>query len=189
MSLATSWHEAPAPDLDPQPAPNERESFVRPDASAPDWTREAKESGRYDPSRELLAIFRQHAKLALRTDPMSRARRRWLAAQYRLWSAICGADIPLGTRIGGGLLLPHPTGVVIHPAAVLGPNCLIMSGVTIGASRNGGVPVFGGGVDIGTGAKILGPVRIGDHAQIGANAVIVADVPAGTTAVGVPSHA
>ena len=98
-----------------------------------------------------------------------------------------GAEIPLNSQIGGGLLIPHPNGIVIHPGAVIGPNCLILQQVTIGTGR-GGVPNIGGHVDIGAGAKILGGVHIGDHARIGANAVVITDVHAGATAVGVPAR-
>ncbi len=83
--------------------------------------------------------------------------------------------------------MPHPTGIVIHPGAVVGPNCLIHQQVTIGIEKDG-VPRIGGHVDIGAGAKILGSVTIGDHAKIGANAVVLRDVPAHATAVGVPAR-
>jgi len=107
--------------------------------------------------------------------------------RHRFWSVVCGSDIPLGCQLGGGLLLPHPNGVVLHPAVVIGPNCLLFQQVTIGVSH-GGVPTLGGHVDVGAGAKIIGPVRIGDHARIGANAVVTSDVPPGATAVGVPAR-
>ena len=107
--------------------------------------------------------------------------------RHRFWSVITGADIPLGTKIGGGLLLIHPNGIVIHPDVAIGPNCLILQQVTLG-DRVGGVPKIGGHVDIGAGAKILGNIRIGDHAKIGANAVVLEDVPPHCTAVGVPAR-
>jgi serine O-acetyltransferase len=107
--------------------------------------------------------------------------------RHRFWSAVTGAEIPLGTRIGGGLLLPHPNGIVVHPDSTIGPNCLIFQQVTLGGAE-GGAPHIGGHVDIGTGAKILGGVTIGDHAKIGANAVVLRDVPAFATAVGIPAH-
>ncbi len=98
-----------------------------------------------------------------------------------------GAEIPLNCNIGGGLLINHPNGIVIHPEARIGANCLIMQQVTVGTRDKTGVPDIGGHVDIGAGAKILGPVRIGDHAKIGANAVVVSDVPSGVVATGVPA--
>lgn len=99
-----------------------------------------------------------------------------------------GADIPLNCQLGGGLLLPHPNGVVIHPDARVGPNCLIFQQVTLGTLASGGAPVIGGHVDIGAGAKLLGGIKVGDHAKIGANAVVLADVPAGSVAVGAPAR-
>ena len=106
---------------------------------------------------------------------------------HRFWSLLAQADISITARIGGGLMMPHPNGVVIHKDAVIGPNCLILQQVTIGTNGKG-VPVIGGHVDIGAGARIIGPVTIGDHARIGANAVVTRDVPAGRTAVGVPAR-
>ena len=102
------------------------------------------------------------------------------------WSIITGADIPVNCKIGGGLLLPHPNGVVIHPGSRIGVNCLIFQQVTIGA-RNDAVPTIAGHVDIGAGAKILGGVQVGQHALIGANAVVLDDVPDYCTAVGIPA--
>ncbi len=108
---------------------------------------------------------------------------------YRFWSAVCAADIPLNAKLGGGLQIPHPVGIVIHPDAEIGPNCLLFQQVTIGTGGPlPGVPRLGGHVDVGAGAKILGGVAIGDHAKIGANAVVLQDVPAGATAVGVPAR-
>ena len=93
----------------------------------------------------------------------------------------------LNCNLGGGLLLPHPNGIVIHPDAQIGPNCLLFHQVTIGEAA-GGVPTLEGHVDVGAGAKIIGQLRIGKHAKIGANAVVLTDVPAGATAVGVPAR-
>jgi serine O-acetyltransferase len=84
--------------------------------------------------------------------------------------------------------MPHPTGIVIHPDATIGVNCLIFQQVTLGQGSRPGTPRIGGHVDIGAGAKILGGVTIGDHARIGANAVVLDDVPAGASAVGIPAR-
>ena len=92
------------------------------------------------------------------------------------------------SQIGGGFAIPHPNGIVIHPDAQIGPNCLFFQQVTIGMRGSEGVPTIGGHVDIGAGAKVLGGLRIGDHACIGANAVVLSDVPAGATAVGIPAR-
>jgi serine O-acetyltransferase len=107
--------------------------------------------------------------------------------RHRFWSAITGAEIPLGTSIGGGLMIPHPNGIVIHPDAVIGPNGLIFQQVTLGSGENG-APRIGGHVDVGAGAKVLGGIAIGDHAKVGANAVVLQDVPAYATAVGIPAR-
>jgi serine O-acetyltransferase len=110
--------------------------------------------------------------------------------RHRFWSIVTGAEIPLATQIGGGLLILHPNGIVIHPDAHVGPNCLIFQQVTLGTlgGVGGGAPKIGGHVDIGAGAKVLGNVTVGDHAKIGANAVVLTDVPAYATAIGVPAH-
>lgn len=84
-------------------------------------------------------------------------------------------------------MLPHPNGIVIAPDAIIGPNCLLFQQVTIGTDGRG-VPTLGGHVDVGAGARLLGPIRIGEHAKIGANAVVICDVPPYATAVGVPAR-
>jgi serine O-acetyltransferase len=110
--------------------------------------------------------------------------RKMYVFRHRFWSVITGADIPLNCQIGGGLLLPHPNGIVIHPEAKVGVNCLIFHQVTIGARNRSGLPVIGGHVDIGAGAKVLGPIRIGNHAAVGANAVVTKDVEDGVSVIG-----
>lgn len=145
-----------------------------------DWARE-RPSRFWDPGRRLLGSIRGYQRA------QGGIARRWHVLWHRVWSVVTGADIPLNARIGGGLLIPHPNGIVIHPGVEIGPNCLIFQQVTLGSGK-GGVPVIGGHVDIGAGAKILGAVRVGDHARIGANAVVLRDVPAGATAVGVPAR-
>jgi serine O-acetyltransferase len=158
-------------------------------AQVPDWTREAKRPWAWDPGRALLASLRAHERVASGSR-MDRVLLRGVAIlRHRFWSVVTGADIPLGCRIEGGLLLPHPNGVVIHPESAIGPNCLIFQQVTVGTrAAVPGTPIIGGHVDIGAGARILGGVRIGEHATIGANAVVLDDVPAGATAVGVPAR-
>ncbi len=105
---------------------------------------------------------------------------------------IFGIETSPKVEIGGGLFLPHTVGTVIG-AARIGENCTIMQGVTLGTSEpDMGFtaalrPVVGSGVLIGAGAKIIGPVVIGDHVKIGANAVVLKDVPTYSVAVGVPA--
>lgn len=151
-------------------------------AEVPDWSRERKRPFEWAPSRALLAAIRAYQRSRDRRGPIAALRRKAATIRHRFWSVVTGADVPVTCRIGGGLLMPHPNGIVIYPDAVLGPNCLLMQQVTIGM-RAGKVPVIGGHVDIGAGAKILGPVTIGDHARIGAGALVIHDVPAGGVAM------
>jgi serine O-acetyltransferase len=149
----------------------------------PDWSREQKRFLKWDPSRSLLASIRSYQRNARSRNPLGVFLKKWAVLRHMFWSVVTGADIPLNCQIEGGLLLPHPNGIVIHPKAKIGPNCLIFQQVTIGVTKGGQQPpVIGAHVDIGAGAKILGDVRIGDYALIGANAVVVKDVPARTTA-------
>jgi serine O-acetyltransferase len=104
--------------------------------------------------------------------------------EHRFWSVVTGADIPLNSQLGGGLILPHPNGVVIHPDAQIGVNCLIFQQVTIVAKVK-----IGDHVDIGAGAKILKNVNIDNYVKVGANAVVKnMNIPEKSVAVGVPAR-
>ena len=108
-----------------------------------------------------------------------------------LWTTRAFAcDIAIGLRAGGGLYFPHPYAIVINGAAVLGGNVTVHQGVTIGieSDPNPAVPVIEDDVVLGAGACILGGITLGRGAMIGANAVVLADVPAGRVAVGVPAR-
>ena len=101
-----------------------------------------------------------------------------------------GCDIARGAKIAGGLYLPHPNGIVIGEHVTIGRNCIIHQGVTLGARGEDhelANPIVGNEVEIGTGAKVLGYVKIGNYARIGANAVVVHDVPDYGIAVGIPA--
>ena len=152
-----------------------------------DWSREEKAFFSWQPSRALLTCIRDYQRYVKAGNPWGLLLKKMTVLRYRFWSVVTGADIPLNCQIGGGLLLPHPNGIVIHPDAEIGPNCLIFQQVTIGTRNGMGPPVIGGHVDIGAGAKILGAVKVGDGACIGANAVVLQDVPPGMTAVGIPA--
>ncbi len=109
----------------------------------------------------------------------------------KIWSQIMtGIDIPCEDTIGRRLTIEHFGGIVVWGDAVLGDDVVIRNGVTIGLKHTGnaGAPVIGNGVDIGAGAKILGSIRIGDGAVIGAKAVVLQDVPPHALAVGVPAR-
>lgn len=147
----------------------------------PDWSREFPRSF-WDPSRKLLKAIRDYQSIAERPWFIRRIIKDIAILRHRFWSVVCGCDIPLNTVIGGGLKLTHPNGVVIHPRARIGVNCLILQQVTLVAGVE-----LDGQVDIGAGAKIIRPVKIGAHAKIGANAVVVHDIPPGAVVVGNPA--
>ncbi|MEG4317838.1 MULTISPECIES: serine acetyltransferase [unclassified Microcoleus] len=150
-------------------------------STEPDWSREQL-SKWWDPSRQLLKSIRNYQKWQQQGGILGYFLSRLNIIQHLFWSVVTGTDIPLNCQIGGGVILPHPNGVVIHPEASIGPNCLIFQQVTIVAKVK-----IGGHVDIGAGAKIIRSVTIGDRALIGANAVVICDVPPGATAVGIPA--
>lgn len=143
----------------------------------------------WNPGRRVLKAIRDYQRLQGRRGPFSFLRRGLTVIRHRIWSAIAGTDIPLNAQIGLGLLIPHPQGIVIHPKSQIGVNCLIFQQVTIGTGGHGdGVPILGDHVDVGAGAKVLGDIRIGHRARIGANAVVTHDVPADATVVGIPAR-
>ena len=152
----------------------------------PNWTRELPVQF-WDPGPKLLLAIRRYQYWLEKSGFFPSIICKWCVLRHRFWSVISGAEIPLSCRIGGGLLIRHPNGIVIHPEAQIGVNCLIFQQVTIGTRGRPGVPQIGSHVDIGAGAKILGAVRIGAHARIGANAVVLSDVPSGAVAVGIPA--
>ncbi|MDO9051026.1 MAG: serine O-acetyltransferase [Methylotenera sp.] len=104
---------------------------------------------------------------------------------------LTGIEIHPGATIGRRVFIDHGMGVVIGETAVIGDDCTLYHGVTLGGtSWNKGKrhPTLEAGVVIGAGAKVLGPITIGENAKIGSNAVVVKDVPANATAVGIPAR-
>jgi serine O-acetyltransferase len=111
----------------------------------------------------------------------------WLAS--RIVETATGITLPLEARIGPGLRIYHFGNIVIHSQAVIGRNCTLRHGVTIGDRvPDGPTPVIADDVDFGAYAQVLGNVHIGRGAKIGAMTVVLCDVPAGATAVGVPAR-
>lgn len=183
VSIAShKWH------LFQRPMINYQKSQEPVSAYEADWSREKKNLFAWHPSKSLLASIRAWQLHQGRRGPHRRLLQKWAVLRHRFWSVVTGADIPVNCQIGGGLLIPHPNGIVIHPGAKIGVNCLILQQVTVGVGGKAGLAVIGGHVDIGAGAKVLGGIHIGAHAKIGANAVVLCDVPAGATAVGVPAR-
>lgn len=117
---------------------------------------------------------------------------RWLARFLsHLGRWFTGIEIHPGATIGRRVFIDHGMGVVVGETAEIGDECTLYHGVTLGGTTwNKGKrhPTLGRGVVIGAGAKILGPITIGENAKVGSNAVVVKDVPPGATAVGVPAR-
>lgn len=151
-------------------------------AETPDWSRETVQRF-WDPGRKLLRAVRRYQSARARTGVFARWQARYWVLIHWFWSLCTQSEIHLNCEIGGGLRLPHPTGIIIHPASQIGVNCMIFHQVTLA-----GRVTLGGHVDIGAGAKLIGPLHVGDHAVIGANAVVTSDVPAGATVAGIPAR-
>ena len=102
---------------------------------------------------------------------------------------LTGIELPCEVEIGEGFVIDHFGGIVISGYAKFGANCRIRNGVVVGLKNVDEpiAPVIGDNVDIGSGAKVLGPIRIGNNVRIGANAVVLCDVPDDHVAVGVPA--
>ena len=157
-------------------------------STTPDWSREVPRQC-FNPSRKLLHAIRRYQAWNCRRGMIAAFVKRIWVLHHRFWSVVSAADIPINCQLEGGLLLTHPSGVVVHPDAQIGPNCLLEPHVTIGTGgRTPGVPVLEGHVDIGAGACVLGGIRVGEHSVIGANAVVLQDIPPWSLAVGVPAR-
>jgi serine O-acetyltransferase len=121
-----------------------------------------------------------------------RANLRWLARWLAHWGRfLTGIEIHPGATLGRRVFIDHGMGVVIGETAVIGDDCTLYHGVTLGGtSWNKGKrhPTLERGVVVGAGAKILGPITIGAEAKIGSNAVVVREIPPGATAVGIPAR-
>ena len=108
---------------------------------------------------------------------------------HRVVETLTGISLPKAATIGPGLRIWHFGNIFVHPDAVLGANCTLRQGVTIGNRREGGpVPRLGDDVELGAYAQLLGDIQIGDGAKVGAMAVVLRSVPAGAVAVGNPAR-
>lgn len=141
----------------------------------------------------LLLYSGVHAILAYRVAHKLYLGKKYFSARAvsRLAKFITGIEIHPGAKIGKGLVIDHGTGVVIGETAEIGDNCTLYQGVTLGGTgKDTGKrhPTLGNNVMIGAGAKVLGPFRIGDNAKIAAGAVVLEEIPANATAVGIPAR-
>jgi serine O-acetyltransferase len=160
----------------------------------PDW---AADLARY-PARHrwleqslwALAVYRFGRRVERQPAGLMRAllsRLYWFA--YLIVETATGITLPRTVTVGPGLRIWHFGNIVVHADVVLGANCTLRHGVTIGSRVDGGpVPVIDDDVDVGAYAQILGGVRVGRGAKIGAMTLVLVDVPAGATAVGVPAR-
>jgi len=111
----------------------------------------------------------------------------WLA--YRIIETLTGISIPKDVQIGPGLRIHHFGNIFVHRDAKIGAHCTLRQGVTIGNRHdNGPAPILEDNVELGAYAQVLGGIRIGNGAKIGAMSVVLCDVPAGATAVGIPAR-
>ena len=108
---------------------------------------------------------------------------------YKMVQIVTGIELPCEVPLGHGFVIEHSGGIVVSGFARFGDNCRIRNGVVIGLARveEPCAPQLGNDVDVGAGAKLLGNIRIGNRVRIGANAVVVCDVPDDCIAVGVPA--
>ncbi|MBR2048491.1 MAG: serine O-acetyltransferase [Oscillospiraceae bacterium] len=110
-------------------------------------------------------------------------------SQFAKW--LTGVEIHPAATIGRRLVIDHGTGIVIGATTEIGDDCLIYQGVTLGGTgvmQGKRHPTLGNNVMVGSGAKVLGPIKIGDNARVAANSVVLREVPANSTVVGVPGR-
>jgi serine O-acetyltransferase len=147
-----------------------------------DWTR----PGFRAVAMHRLGNFRMRIKPFLLRVPLSAVY--W--SGFRFIRNHYGIELPYSVKLGRRVVIEHQGAIVIHGDSVIGDGCIIRQGVTLGNRRLDepfDAPVLGQRVNVGAGAKILGRVSIGDGAAIGANSVVLIDVPSGRIAIGIPA--
>ena len=161
------------------------------------WLEDARSILKKDPaSRSLAEVILlypgYHALLWYRLAHRLYRRQHFFLARLfsQLGRSFTGIEIHPGAQIGRGLFIDHGAGVVSGETAVVGDNCTIYHGVTLGGTGKGEGkrhPTVGNDVLLGAGVKVLGPIEIGDGSRIGAGSVVLRPVPAGATAIGIPA--
>lgn len=128
-------------------------------------------------------------RYTVRPAPLRRALSLVYRIAYKVVQIVTGIELPCEVPVGRGFVIEHAGGIVVSGFARFGERCRIRNGVVIGLARvdEPGAPQLGDDVDVGAGAKLLGPIRIGNRVCIGANAVVLCDVPDDHVAVGVPA--
>lgn len=148
-----------------------------------DWTR---------PGFRALAVHRFGVwRAGLRHRPARGLLKPLYAILFRRCRNVYGIELPWAARVGRRVVIEHQGGIVVHGASVIGDDCIVRQGCTLGLRHLDDLtaaPTLEDGVQLGAGAVLLGRIRIGAGAIIGANAVVLNDVPAGATAVGIPAR-
>lgn len=143
------------------------------------------------PGFQAMAIYRFGVwRMSVQPKPLRAPLSVAYRALYRTVRNLYGIEIPYSAKIGRRVIFEHQHGIVVHGQTVIGDDCIIRQGCTLGIrsmDRLTEAPVLGRGVNVGAGAVIIGPSQVGDGASIGANAVVLKDVPAGALAIGVPA--
>lgn len=142
------------------------------------------------PQLNLIFYFRIGSFLKSKNNILARFIYPIIKLIYNYKQLLTGIQLPLGTNVGGGLAFIHFSNIVIAQSSVIGCNCTILQGVTLGHSfsaKTDGTPVLGDNVVVFAGAKLLGNIRIGDKAVIAANAVVTKDVPGNCIVAGNPA--
>lgn len=151
-------------------------------AHGKDWTK----PGFRAVAVQRFGVWRMNIKSLLLRAPLSILYR----ALYRKVRNTYGIELPYTVKLGRRVIIEHQSAIVIHGYSSIGDDCIIRQGVTMGnryLDRPYDAPKLGARVNIGAGAKIFGNITIGDDVNIGANAVVLIDLPAGQTAVGIPA--
>ncbi len=152
-------------------------------ANGRDWTK---------PGFRALAVYRFGVwRMGIRFGLVRKLASFFYRIGYRRCRNVYGIELPYTAQLGRRVVIEHQGGIVIHGATSIGDDTIIRQGCTFGIrrlDRLDDAPVVGKNVNCGAGAVIIGPVRIGDGASIGANSVVLDDIPAGGLAVGVPAR-
>jgi serine O-acetyltransferase len=162
--------------------------------SDPDWeadlARYPKRPWLKEQSIWAIAVYRFGRRVVRRPPGLARTildKVYWLI--FRLTETATGISIPRSVVVGPGLRIWHFGNIFVNPESVLGANCTLRQGVTIGNRVEGGPsPVLGDDVELGAYAQILGGIKVGRGAKVGAMSVVLVDVPDGATAVGIPAR-
>lgn len=144
------------------------------------------------PGFHAVAVHRYGAWIDTRRPKIAAVHRLVYRLGYLVVRNVYGIEIPRTTRVGRRVKIAHQSGIVVHPDAVIGDDCVIRQNVSIGAAAGDAsrfssqAPVLGNGVSVGAGAVIVGGLSIGDHAVLGPNVTVISNVPDGARVMAAP---